>query len=61
MNTGFGNSHFALFHHLVDRRTIHVAHLVELIDANDTAIGQHHGASFQTTFARFLIGGNGGR
>jgi len=43
MDARLGNGHSALFHHLVDGCAIDIAHLVELIDADDAAIGQDHG------------------
>lgn len=45
-----------MFHDLVDGCTIDVGHLIELVDANNSTIGQNHGARLQTSLAAFRIG-----
>jgi hypothetical protein len=47
MDSGLGDRHTTLLHHLVDGCTINVRHLVEFIDADYTAISKHHGTSFK--------------
>lgn len=44
-----------LLHDLVDRDTIHVAHLVELIDAYHTTVREDHSTSLESAFARVLV------
>lgn len=46
-----GDGDPALLHHLVDGRAVHVGHLVELVDADHAAVGQHHGTCLQTSLA----------
>ena len=36
-------------------------YLIEFIDTHDTAIAEHHRTAFESTFACFRIGSNGGR
>ena len=55
------DGHLALLHHLVDGRAIDVGHLVELVDAHDAAVGEHHGARLQATIARLVVRGHGRR
>lgn len=45
MDTGFGNRDSLLLHDFVDGYTIDVVHFVKLIDADDTSVGEDHGAS----------------
>ena len=54
-------AHLALLHDLVDGRPIDVAHLVELVDADDAPVGEHHGARLQPPLARLLVRGHGRR
>ena len=61
VDTGFGDGDTALFHDLVDGRPVHVRHLVELVDTDDPAVGQDHGAGLQSAFTRVLICRDGGR
>lgn len=49
-----------LFHDFVYRNTIDVRHLVELVDTHDTAVGEHHGTSLESTLARIPICGDRG-
>src|ERR1700728_2084238 len=44
-DAGFGNRNSLLFHGLVDSNSVLVAHLVKLINANYTSIGQYHRAT----------------
>ena len=46
--------------HFVDRHAVPVGHLVELVDADDAAIGQDHGACFQPLLPGVLVGGDRG-
>lgn len=45
----FGDGDGLLFHDLVNGDSIHVGHLVELVDTDDSSIGENHGAGFQST------------
>lgn len=47
--------HAAQVTHLVNGDAVHVAHLVELVDAHDTAVSQHHCACFQAALARLRV------
>ena len=61
VDASLGNGNGLLLHGLVDSDTVVLAHLVELIDADQTTVGQHHGTSLQTTLASVGIGGDGSR
>mmetsp|Transcript_34612 Transcript_34612/g.83547 ORF Transcript_34612/g.83547 Transcript_34612/m.83547 type:complete len:345 (+) Transcript_34612:460-1494(+) len=43
----FGNGDRLLLHSLVDGHPVVGAHLVELVEADDAAVGEDHGATFQ--------------
>lgn len=59
MDASLGDGDSLLFHGLVDSDTVVLAHLIELIDADQTTIGQHHGTSLQATFASVRVGRDG--
>ena len=46
-DTRFRDGDSLLLHRFVDRDTVLVAHLVELVDTDDTRVGQDHCAAFQ--------------
>jgi len=56
VDTGLGNGHCLLFHNLMDCGAIVGSHLVELIDADDTAISENHGARLESALFREGIG-----
>lgn len=48
VNTGLGDGDGLLLHDFVDRHAIDVGHLVELVDAHDSSIGEDHGTGFES-------------
>lgn len=46
MNACLGNGHCLLFHDFVDGHSVHLGHLVELVDADYSSVCQHHGSCF---------------
>ncbi len=56
MVDGKKTTYRSLFHDFVDGRAVDVGHFVELVDAHDAAIGQHHGAGLEPPLARLGIG-----
>jgi hypothetical protein len=55
MDTRLRDGHSLLFHDLVNRDTINVRHLIELVNAHDTAIREDHRPCFQPPLARVLV------
>ena len=53
--THLGNGYGLLFHGFVDGDSVIFPHLVELVDADDAAVGQHHGAAFHDEVSRRRI------
>ena len=51
LDAGLGDGDTALLHHLVDCRSVHVGHLVKLVDAHHPPVGQHHGSGLQDPLA----------
>jgi hypothetical protein len=51
VDTGLGDRDGLLLHDLVNGDSIDVGHLVELVDADDTSIGEDHRSSFESPFA----------
>ena len=49
-----------LFHDFVNGHTIHVRHLVKLINTNHTTISEHHRSGFQLPLSRLLVCGDRG-
>ena len=54
-DAGFGDGYGLLFHSLVDRRTISIVHLVELVDQAGSLVGQDQRATLQGPFPRNRI------
>ena len=50
-----------LFHDFVDGDAVDVGHFVEFVDADDTAVGEHHCSGFEAAFAGFFVGSHCGR
>ena len=50
-DAGLGDGDGLLLHGLVDRDPILVAHLVELVDAHDPTVGQHHRPALEVELA----------
>lgn len=61
INPSFTDRNRLLFHYFMDGYTILFQHLIELIDTDNTTIGQDHGSSFNTALSCVLITHNGGR
>ena len=61
VDASLGNGDGLLLHGLVDSDTVVLAHFVELIDADQTTVGQHHGTGLQATLASVGVGGDGSR
>ena len=61
INPSFTDRNRLLFHYFMDGHTILFQHLIELIDTDNTTIGQDHGSSFNTALSCVLITHNGGR
>ena len=51
VNSSFGDGDGLLFHDLVNGDSIDVGHLVELVDTDDSSIGEDHGSGFESTFS----------
>ncbi|KAH3661303.1 hypothetical protein OGAPHI_006710 [Ogataea philodendri] len=60
VDSGLGNGDGLLLHDFVDSNTVDVAHLVELVDTNDTSIRKNHRTGLQPSFSRLLVAGNCG-
>ena len=60
MNAGLGNGDGLLFHNLMDSGTIVGAHLIELINADDTAVGENHSTGLEAALLGEGVSGNGG-
>ena len=54
-DTSLGDGYRLLLHHLVQRGPRAVAHLVELVDATDTAVRQHQRAALQHEILRLRV------
>ena len=59
-DAGLGDGDGLLLHGLVDGHTVLRAHLVELVDAHHTAIGEHERAAFEVELARGFAADDGG-
>mmetsp|Transcript_15007 Transcript_15007/g.32487 ORF Transcript_15007/g.32487 Transcript_15007/m.32487 type:complete len:326 (-) Transcript_15007:532-1509(-) len=55
MKPSLGNRHSLLFHGFVNRHTVVLPHLIKLIHAHQSTIGQHHGPGLQPPFLRFRV------
>jgi hypothetical protein len=55
------DGHGLLLEGLVDRDAIVLIHLVELVDADDAAIGNHHRPGLEAPLARLRVGAHGRR
>lgn len=60
VNTSLGNRDGLLLHSLVNGGLILDVHLVELIDAADSVVGEHEGSSFDAELTCFRVFTNGG-
>ena len=49
VDAGLGDGDATLLHHLVDGRAVNVGHLVKLINADDSAVSQHHGSRLKAS------------
>ena len=55
VDAGLRDGDRLLLHDFVDGDAIDLRHLVELVDADDSAVGENHGAGFKTAFACELL------
>jgi hypothetical protein len=55
VDASFGNGDGLLFHGLVNGYLIFDFHLVELVDATDSMVGQHEGTRLNAILARLTI------
>jgi hypothetical protein len=55
MDTGLSDRDSLLLHGFVDGSLISWVHLIELIDAADTVVGEHKGSRFNTEFSSLTV------
>mmetsp|Transcript_24114 Transcript_24114/g.57155 ORF Transcript_24114/g.57155 Transcript_24114/m.57155 type:complete len:319 (-) Transcript_24114:1382-2338(-) len=61
VHPGLGDGHCLLLHGLVDGHAVRLAHLVELVDADEAPVGEDHGPRLEAPLARLRVGRDGGR